>query len=76
MKKKNQMIRLKSIVQNDRLSVDDEFYRLLNVDLENVLREYFDFNQCVTVSIVKCKDAYKVSFDLEVSRIKPFAKIP
>ncbi len=76
MKKKNQMVRLKSIVQNDRLSVDDEFYRLLNIDLENVLREYFDFNQKLMLSISKNDDGYKAIFSLNISRIKPFTKLP
>lgn len=76
MKKKNEITRLLSIVQNDRLNLNDQFHKIIEKDVEKVLKEYFDYNDNINIEITKNGDGYRVNFSFFATRIKPFIKSP
>ena len=78
MKKNNQneLLRLQSVIENDRLSVGNGFNDLLINDLTKLLKDYFDFSNNIEVEITKSKGEYIVSFSLIASRIKTFNFLP
>ena len=49
MKKNNQneLLRLQSVIENDRLSVGNGFNDLLINDLTKLLKDYFDFSNSI-----------------------------
>ena len=74
-KNKNEIIRLQSIIENDRISASDNFNNLVISDLNNLLKEYFDFKSLPTLNIERCGADLKVEIVLTVSRIKKFINI-
>lgn len=76
MKKRNEVVRIKSIVKNDRFSVGEEFYNIVISDTSKVLREYFDFKNDVLLNISKTNDGYRVLIEFYALNIKPFTKLP
>ncbi len=78
MKKNNQneLLRLQSVIENDRLSVGNGFNDLLINDLTKLLKDYFDFSNNIEVEITKSKGEYIVTFSLIASRIKTFNFLP
>ncbi len=75
-KTKNQISRIENIINSDRLCVGDDFYRLLSVDLERLLRDYFDFNGSPRIEINKENNLYVVNVSLIVSKLFRFNKLP
>ncbi len=75
-KKKNQLMRLENIINNDRLNIGEEFISVLTMDLDSLLRDYFDFNKPPVVEIVKNNGAYCVKIGLVASKLLHFNKIP
>ncbi len=75
-KTKSQITRIENIINSDRLSVGDDFYRLLSVDLERLLRDYFDFNGSPRIEINKENNLYVVNVSLIVSKLFRFNKLP
>ena len=78
MKKNNQneLLRLQSVIENDRLSMGKGFNDLLINDLTKLLKDYFDFSNNIEVEINKIKGEYSVNFSLIASRIKTFNILP
>ena len=72
---KNEIIRLQSIIENDRITSVDSFNNLLISDLNNLLREYFDFKNMPTLKIERNGVDFKVEINLTASRIKNFINI-
>ena len=75
-KKRNEIMRIENIINNDRMSVGDEFYDVLTLDLENLLRDYFDFNEPPVVEISKQNGSYCVKIGLIAGKLLHFSKIP
>ena len=42
-KDKNELMRLQTLIENDRLSTGDSFVELIVSDVEKLLKDYFDF---------------------------------
>lgn len=76
MKNKNDVLRLKSIVRNDRFSAGDEFYEMVISDASKTLREYFDFKDNVSLNVTKAEGGYRVSVNFFAESVKPFTKVP
>ena len=72
---KNEIIRLQSIIENDRITSVDSFNNLLVSDLNNLLREYFDFKNMPTLKIERNGVDFKVEINLTASQIKNFINI-
>ena len=54
MKKKNdQLMRVETLINNDRLKMKEEFSKLLEKDLVSLLQEYFYLDGLINIDIVK-----------------------
>lgn len=74
-KNKNQLIRLQNMIENDRLTMGDNFIDLVVNDLDKLLRDYFDFRLPPELTIEKQGGSYFVSISINANRIKNFATI-
>lgn len=75
-KLKNEMIRLQSLIECDRLSVGDSFVELVESDVKKLLKDYFDFRAAPKLMIEKSGDKFKIELILYADRIKNFAIAP
>lgn len=76
MKKKNQIARLKNIIQNDRLDYDDGFLNIFNIDLERLLKEYFSYSEEPITKISKDNNRFKVEISFSANGLKQFSVLP
>lgn len=73
MKNKNQeLIRVQSVIENDRLSVGNGFEELFKNDLLKLIEDYFDIYKTPEIQIQKNKDGIKVNINFLSNRIKLF----
>lgn len=75
-KNKNELVRLQTIIENDRMSTGDDFLRLVVSDADKLLKDYFDFRLPPELQITKQGDKYKIELSVIATRIKSFASIP
>ena len=76
MSRKKEIVRVRSILENDRMNISDNFLELLSGDLSELLRDYFDFKGEPLVSIEKFGDRHKVEISILASRLKNFECVP
>jgi hypothetical protein len=72
---KSQLVRVQTLIENDRLNVGRGFMDLLLSDLSKLLFDYFDFNGAPQVEIQKNKGEYIVNITLNPVRIKTFNQL-
>ena len=75
-KEKRELMRVQSILENDRMSVGDNFIELVVADVGNLLMDYFDFSGVPKIKMEKFGDRYCVEISILASRIKNFNCIP
>ena len=75
-KDKRELMRVQSILENDRMSVGDNFIELVVSDVGNLLTDYFDFAGVPKLKIEKFGDRYSVGITILASRIKNFNHVP
>lgn len=73
---KNQLLRFQTMLENDRVVVANNFVQLVCLDMEKVLKEYFDFRVSPQLMLQKVGSEYEVKINLRAKRIKNFANIP
>ena len=77
MKKKNdQLMRVETLINNDRLKMKEEFSKLLEKDLVSLLQEYFYLDGLINIDIVKEGKNLKVSIIFNSNGIKNFINVP
>lgn len=74
-KKKNELARLKNIVDNS-FRVNDDFELILLQDLSKLLNEYFEIIGDVEIKYEKINCKTNVQINFIASYIKNFIKIP
>ncbi len=74
-KDKNELLRLQTLIESDRLLTGDNFGEMLINDITKLLRDYFDFSMTPNLAIEKSRDGYFVNFSINASRLKSFANI-
>ena len=76
--KKNKMdlMRVETVLNGDRLRLKDDFIKLMECDLKNLLSEYFYLETNPTVEIFKGGKELKVSINFTSSQIKNFINLP
>ncbi len=72
----NQLLRMQTLIEQDRLEVSDGFSQLLLSDLNKLLLDYFDFNGAPEITMQKISNEYQVNIILRPSRVKAFYNIP
>lgn len=75
-KNSNEIMRVKKIIENDKLDARDEFFDLLTIDLDNLLKDYFDYDGLPLINIVKEGGGFKVGVSIKADRLKNFTSIP
>ena len=75
-KDKNELMRLQTLIENDRLSTGDSFVELIVSDVEKLLKDYFDFRLAPEISLSKSGDKYKINISVLAIRIKNFNSVP
>lgn len=73
---KNELVRLQSLIEYDRFNTGDNFTELIEGDLSNLLKDFFDFRDCPKLLISRCGDKIKVEVVLLADRIKNFSSLP
>ena len=76
MRNNEELVRVRSILENDRMNTGDNFLELITSDLFDLLGEYFDFQGLPKLNIEKFGDRYKVDISVLASRIKSFECVP
>ena len=74
-KNKNQLLRLQTLLESDRISAGDNFNDMLIVDVNKLLKDYFDFCMPPNITIEKTRDGFFVNISINASRLKKFANI-
>ena len=74
--KNESFIRLKRVIESDRMSITAESSELILRDLEFVLSEYFHITEKPTLSIGVKNGDYKVEIRFSADALKTFAKVP
>lgn len=75
-KEKKELMRVQSILENDRMNVGDNFIELLVADVGSLLMDYFDFSGLPKIKMEKFGDRYNVEISILASRIKNFNHVP
>ena len=74
-KNKNQLLRLQTLIENDRIMAGDNFSEMLINDISKLLKDYFDFRLSPILNMEKTRDGYLVNISINASRIKNFASV-
>ncbi len=72
---KNQLVRLQSLIECDRLNTGDDFAELVENDVGKLLKDYFDFRSPPKLLIEKMGDKLKIDLVLYAERIKNFNSV-
>ena len=76
MKSKNSLLRVETLINNDRMKNSDGFLDLLTEDLNRVLKDYFDYNGYPVVDVVKSGGVFSVNVSLTARGIRTFSSLP
>ena len=72
----DEIMRVERVINNDRLKIKEEFSRLLEKDLECLLKEYFYLSSKLNVQINKKGKGYGVNIEFDCSNLKSFINVP
>ena len=75
-KNDNELLRIQSLIENDRLNTAQNFYDLIISDLHKILSDYFEYRGVPNLKISKCGKNICVEIGLLASAIKNFITIP
>lgn len=71
-----ELMRLRTVIESDRLNVSDNFDELITADLGEVLGDYFDLKTRPVLTVTKENGGYLVRVEALAVRIKAFGVIP
>lgn len=74
--KKSDAIRLKRVIESDRMSMTCESASLIIKDLESVLSDYFSVESTPSLAIKSENGGYSVQIKFRATSLKTFASIP
>ncbi len=74
-KDKNEIMRLQTMIENDRMNIGENFDELIMCDLNKLLSDFFDYKECPTLEISKVGDKLKVNISLTASRMRSFGVV-
>lgn len=75
-REKNQLLRLQTMIENDRIITGDNFVQIVQLDLDKLLKDYFDYRDIPNLMIEKEGDEFLIKISFKALRIKKFANIP
>ena len=74
--KRNSVMRMENLINNDRMKNSEGFVDLLTGDIDRVLRDYFDYKEYPTVTVYKNGNAFAVRVELTAEGVRAFSSIP
>lgn len=74
-REKKELLRLQSMIESDRISTGDNFLRLIESDVNKLLRDFFDFSKPPELRLEMHNNNYLFTLTLNASRIKNFANV-
>lgn len=74
-KNKTELLRFQNIIEKDRTDVKDNFYELLTVDVNKLLKEYFDYKDLPYITIEKNGSLFAVKIKVDATCIRNFQHI-
>ena len=74
--KKDNVIRLKRVIESDRLAVTEECLELIIKDVTGVLSDYFRLCEKPEIKITSGGDGYTVTITAKADVLKTFAAVP
>ncbi len=75
-KDKKELVRVQSVIENDRLNAGDNFEELLTGDLHKLLLDYFDYRGLPSIKILKSGNKLSVNVSVDADSVKPFGVVP
>ena len=75
-KTNNELVRIQSLIENDRLSAGENFEELIIRDLHKILIDYFEYKGFPEMKITKKNHSLDVEIYLNAQAIKNFGTIP
>ena len=72
---KNEILRINTLINNDRVSITDSFTDLFNMDINKVILDYFELSQKPKIIISKEGSELVGRVEFKVSSIKSFRDI-
>lgn len=75
MKDNSQILRIKNIITNDRLEVEESFIKLFSLDLNKLLENYFSLISPPNFSINKTNEGVVININFMSSHIKYFSSL-
>ena len=70
--KKNEIIRIKNIIDQDVVNADDKFNEMLLADFNRLIGDYFEIKNSPRVETIKKNGEIEVTFKFFASAIKNF----
>ena len=74
-KKRNELLRLQSVIEKDRLTVGNDFANLLAEDLSEIFSDYMDYDGKVKVTVLRDGSNFKIEATVLAKRLKAFYPI-
>ncbi len=70
LKNSKNKIRLQSLLESDRLKVNDVYFEVFKKDLTVILKDYVDLSKEPTLKITKCADGFNIELTAVATRLK------
>ena len=74
--RKKDLMRIQSLIENDRLSTGDNFEELIRSDIHKLLQDYFEYRGLPSVVLEKENGKLRFFVELTPSALKPFGIVP
>lgn len=72
---KNDILRINTMINNDRVAMNDSFNELFNNDLNKVISDYFELDNSIKVAVEKQGNKLFVQIIFSANSIKGFRNI-
>ncbi len=76
MKNSLEVSRIKGIIENDRLSINEGFHTLILNDLTNLLSDFFELKNLPSIEIRRENEAINITVCATALRIKSVSFLP
>ena len=73
---KNALMRMETLINSDRMKNSDGFSDILTVDIDRVLKDYFEYKGKPQLEVAKTGNTFSVKITLTANGIRAFSFIP
>ena len=74
-KREEEITRVKSVIDNDRLNFNKDFNKLFGIDLNTLLEEYFILKNQPCVEIIKRGKDFLLVINVSIDSFKTFSSV-